>query len=116
MTILLLGSGGREHALAWKLLQSSKCSKLFVAPGNAGTASIATNISIQPTDFESIKKLVVAEKIEMVVVGPEDPLVAGIFDFFKKDAVLKSISVIGKTVKRSSLMSRASTDRSTKAM
>jgi phosphoribosylamine--glycine ligase len=95
MTILLLGSGGREHALAWKLLQSSKCSKLFVAPGNAGTASIATNISIQPTDFESIKKLVVAEKIEMVVVGPEDPLVAGIFDFFKKDAVLKSISVIG---------------------
>ncbi|WP_415060771.1 phosphoribosylamine--glycine ligase [Flavobacterium sp.] len=95
MTILLLGSGGREHALAWKLLQSSKCSKLFVAPGNAGTASIATNISIQPTDFESIKKLVVEENIEMIVVGPEDPLVAGIFDFFKNDAELKSIPVIG---------------------
>lgn len=95
MTILLLGSGGREHALAWKLLQSSKCSKLFVAPGNAGTASIATNISIQPTDFESIKKLVVEEKIEMVVVGPEDPLVAGIFDFFKNDKDLNSVPVIG---------------------
>ena len=86
MTILLLGSGGREHALAWKTLQSSKCTKLFVAPGNAGTASIAINTSIQPTDFESIKKFVILEKIEMVVVGPEDPLVAGIFDFFKNDA------------------------------
>jgi phosphoribosylamine--glycine ligase len=95
MIILLLGSGGREHALAWKMLQSSRCSKLFVAPGNAGTASIATNISIQPTDFESIKKLVIQENIEMIVVGPEDPLVAGIFDFFKKDDELKSIPVIG---------------------
>ncbi|MEZ4838110.1 phosphoribosylamine--glycine ligase [Flavobacterium sp.] len=95
MTILLLGSGGREHALAWKTLQSSKCTKLFVAPGNAGTASIAINTSIQPTDFESIKKFVILEKIEMVVVGPEDPLVAGIFDFFKNDADLKSIPVIG---------------------
>jgi phosphoribosylamine--glycine ligase len=95
MTILLLGSGGREHALAWKMLQSSKCSKLFVAPGNAGTGSIATNISIQPTDFESIKAFVIKEKIEMVVVGPEDPLVAGIFDFFKNDTELKSIPVIG---------------------
>lgn len=95
MTILLLGSGGREHALAWKMLQSSKCSKLFVAPGNAGTASLATNISMQPTDFESIKKFVLAEKVEMIVVGPEDPLVAGIFDFFKNDNDLKSIPVIG---------------------
>lgn len=95
MTILLLGSGGREHALAWKMLQSSKCSKLFVAPGNAGTGSIAINISIQPTDFESIKAFVIKEKIEMVVVGPEDPLVAGIFDFFKNDTELKSIPVIG---------------------
>ncbi len=95
MTILLLGSGGREHALAWKMLQSSKCSKLFVAPGNAGTASIATYIAIQRTDFESIKNFVVEEKIEMVVVGPEDPLVAGIFDFFKNDNELKSIPVIG---------------------
>ncbi|WP_396149445.1 phosphoribosylamine--glycine ligase [Flavobacterium sp.] len=95
MTILLLGSGGREHALAWKMLQSSKCSKLFVAPGNAGTACIATNISIQTTDFESIKAFVIKEKIEMVVVGPEDPLVAGILDFFKNDDELKSIPVIG---------------------
>ncbi|HRE77828.1 MAG TPA: phosphoribosylamine--glycine ligase [Flavobacterium sp.] len=95
MTILLLGSGGREHALAWKMLQSSKCSKLFVAPGNAGTASIATNVSMQPTDFESIKKFVLEEKIEMVVVGPEDPLVAGIFDFFKNDDDLKLVPVIG---------------------
>lgn len=95
MTILLLGSGGREHALAWKMLQSSKCSKLFVAPGNAGTASIATNISMQPTDFESIKKFVIEENVEMVVVGPEDPLVAGIFDFFKNDKDLKSVPVIG---------------------
>jgi phosphoribosylamine---glycine ligase len=95
MTILLLGSGGREHALAWKMLQSSHCSKLFVAPGNAGTASIATNISMQPTDFESIKKFVIEENVQMVVVGPEDPLVAGIFDFFKNDNDLKSIPVIG---------------------
>ncbi|PKP18606.1 MAG: phosphoribosylamine--glycine ligase [Bacteroidetes bacterium HGW-Bacteroidetes-23] len=95
MTILLLGSGGREHALAWKMLQSSKCSKLFVAPGNAGTASIATNVSMLPTDFESIKKFVLEEQVEMVVVGPEDPLVAGIFDFFKNDDDLKSIPVIG---------------------
>lgn len=95
MTILLLGSGGREHALAWKMLQSDKCSKLFVAPGNAGTESIAENRNISPTDFEAIKKLVLEEKIEMVVVGPEDPLVAGIFDFFKMDEALKNIPVIG---------------------
>lgn len=103
MTILLLGSGGREHALAWKMLQSSKCSKLFVAPGNAGTASIATNVSMQPTDFESIKKFVLDEKIEMVVVGPEDPLVAGIFDFFKNDDELKSIPVIGPSTEGAKL-------------
>lgn len=95
MTILLLGSGGREHALAWKMLQSSKCSKLFVAPGNAGTAAIANNVSINPTDFETIKSFVLQEKVEMVVVGPEDPLVSGIFDFFKNDDNLKSIPVIG---------------------
>jgi phosphoribosylamine--glycine ligase len=75
MTILLLGSGGREHALAWKMLQSSKCTKLFVAPGNAGTATIASNVSINPTDFDAIKNFVLQEKVEMVVVGPEDPLV-----------------------------------------
>ena len=95
MTILLLGSGGREHALAWKMLQSPRCTKLFVAPGNAGTDAIATNVTISPTDFEAIKKLVLTENIEMVVVGPEDPLVAGIFDFFQNDNHLKSIPVIG---------------------
>ena len=95
MTILLLGSGGREHALAWKMLQSSKCSKLFVAPGNAGTAEIATNISLNILDFEAIKSFVIQEKVTMVVVGPEDPLVLGIYDFFKNDESLKKIPVIG---------------------
>jgi phosphoribosylamine--glycine ligase len=95
MTILLLGSGGREHAFAWKMIQSPLCKKLFVAPGNAGTDSIATNVNINPTDFEAIKKLVLAENIAMVVVGPEDPLVHGIFDFFKNDQKLQSIPVIG---------------------
>ena len=95
MTILLLGSGGREHALAWKMLQSSMCSKLFVAPGNAGTAQIATNINVNILDFEALKSFVIVEKVEMVVVGPEDPLVLGIYDFFKKDESLKNIPVIG---------------------
>jgi len=95
MTILLLGSGGREHALAWKMLQSPHCSKLFVAPGNAGTDAIATNVELPPTDFEAIKQLVLREKIEMVVVGPEDPLVHGIYDFFKNDPELTDIPVIG---------------------
>lgn len=95
MTILLLGSGGREHALAWKMLQSKDCSKLFVAPGNAGTASIAVNVNINPNDFEAVKQLVLAENIEMVVVGPEDPLVKGIYDYFQNDEALQSIPVIG---------------------
>ena len=95
MTILLLGSGGREHALAWKMLQSSKCSKLFVAPGNAGTAAIAINVSLNPNDFEAVKSFALAEKIDMVVVGPEDPLVLGIYDFFKNDGALNHIPVIG---------------------
>ena len=95
MKILLLGSGGREHALAWKMLQSPKCSTLFVAPGNAGIAQIATNISINTTDFEAIKKFVLQEKIDIVVVGPEDPLVLGIYDFFKNDLDINQIPVIG---------------------
>ena len=95
MNILLLGSGGREHALAWKMLQSNKCNQLFVAPGNAGTAQIAKNIAINPNDFESVKQFVLSEKIEMVVVGPEAPLVNGVYDFFKNDAELASIPVIG---------------------
>ncbi len=95
MTILLLGSGGREHALAWKMLQSHHCSKLFVAPGNAGTAEIAENVDLNPTDFEAIKLFVLDNNIEMVVVGPEDPLVLGITDFFKADEQLKNVMVIG---------------------
>ena len=103
MIILLLGSGGREHALASKMLQSSKCSKLFVAPGNAGTAVIATNISIAVTDFNAIKSIVLKEKIEMVVVGPEDPLVLGIFDFFKNYSELMHIPLIGPSKRGSQL-------------
>lgn len=95
MTILLLGSGGREHALAYKLLQSPTCKNLLVAPGNAGTANIATNVAINPTDFEAIKSLVIKESIEMVVVGPEDPLVHGIYDFFKSDTQISHVPVIG---------------------
>jgi phosphoribosylamine--glycine ligase len=95
MRILLLGSGGREHALAWKMLQSPLCEKLFVAPGNAGTAAIATNLFLNPTDFEAVKKTVLLEKIDLVVVGPEDPLVKGIYDFFKADDLLVAIPVIG---------------------
>ena len=95
MTILLLGSGGREHALAWKMLQSNKCSKLFVAPGNAGTSQIATNVSLNILDFDAIKTFALNEKVDMVVVGPEDPLVHGIYDFFKNDSQLNHIPVIG---------------------
>lgn len=95
MNILVLGSGGREHAFAWKFTQSPLCTKLFVAPGNAGTAQIAQNVAIDPNDFLSIKEFVLENTIEMVVVGPEDPLVNGIYDFFKKDPSLQSIPVIG---------------------
>ena len=95
MTILLLGSGGREHALAWKMLQSSKCTSLFVAPGNAGTATIAKNVALNPNDFDAVKAFVLQEKVEMVVVGPEDPLVLGIYDFFKNDTEINHIPVIG---------------------
>ena len=95
MTILILGSGGREHAFAWKMAQSSLCSKLFVAPGNAGTAAIATNIEVETTDFEALKTFSIQEGVEMIVVGPEDPLVKGIYDFFCNDPQLKHIAVIG---------------------
>jgi len=95
MTILLLGSGGREHAFAWKMLQSPMCTKLFVAPGNAGTESIATNVNLKITDFDTIKAFALSENVAMVVVGPEDPLVKGIFDFFQNDPDLKDIPVIG---------------------
>ena len=95
MNILLLGSGGREHAFAWKMVQSPLCDTLFMAPGNAGTDAIATNVAIAVTDFEAIKALVIKENIEMVVVGPEDPLVKGIYDFFLNDESLKNVPVIG---------------------
>ncbi len=95
MNILLLGSGGREHALAWKITQSTKCSQLFVAPGNAGIAKIATNVAVNPTDFNAVKQFVLENAVEMVVVGPEDPLVKGIYDFFKNDSDLNKIPVIG---------------------
>lgn len=95
MNILILGSGGREHTFAYKIVQSDLCDKLFVAPGNAGTHDIAINVNISVTDFEAIRKLVLAEDIAMVVVGPEDPLVLGIKDYFATDPVLKEVKVIG---------------------
>lgn len=95
MNVLILGSGGREHAFALKLSQSKKIKQLFVAPGNAGTQHIAANININPTDFESIKEFVLSKDITMVVVGPEAPLVEGVHDFFLKDDTLKDIPVIG---------------------
>jgi len=95
MDILLIGSGGREHALAWKIKQSQKTEKLYIAPGNAGTAAIGINVPIAATDFESLKKFVLEQAISMIVVGPEDPLVKGIYDFFKQDEELKAIPVIG---------------------
>ena len=95
MNILILGSGGREHAFALKLSQSNKINQLFVAPGNAGTHQIAQNIAIDPTDFEAVKETVLVNDIQMVVVGPEAPLVAGVHDFFLADSELKHIPVIG---------------------
>ena len=95
MNVLILGSGGREHAFAWKIAKSSSCNNLFIAPGNAGTAEVGSNIEIGVNDFESIKKFVLSEGIEMVVVGPEDPLVNGIYDFFQEDEELQNISLIG---------------------
>lgn len=95
MNILLLGSGGREHAIAWKIAQSPKVEKLFIAPGNAGTAQTGTNVNIKADDFPAIKDFVLANDIQMVVVGPEDPLVKGVYDYFKNDSQLAAIPVIG---------------------
>nr|WP_298792866.1 phosphoribosylamine--glycine ligase [uncultured Allomuricauda sp.] len=95
MNILILGSGGREHAITHKILQSPKVQKLFVAPGNAGTATIASNVEVGVNDFEGIKNVTLKENIDLVVVGPEDPLVNGIHDFFLNDSQLKNVSVIG---------------------
>ena len=95
MKVLLLGSGGREHALAWKIAQSAKVEKLFIAPGNAGTATCGENVAIKADDFEALKQFTVEKGINMVVVGPEDPLVKGIYDDFKNDARTANIPVIG---------------------
>ena len=95
MKVLLLGSGGREHALAWKIAQSEKVEKLFIAPGNAGTAACGENVAIKADDFEALKQFTVEKGINMVVVGPEDPLVKGIYDDFKNDARTANIPVIG---------------------
>ena len=95
MNVLILGSGGREHTFAWKIAQSSICKKLIIAPGNAGTSEVGSNINISINNFEEIKQLSIDEEIDMLIVGPEDPLVNGIFDFFKNDNSLKNITVIG---------------------
>lgn len=95
MNILLLGSGGREHALAWKIAQSSKVDTLFIAPGNAGTSNVGINVNIKADDFEALGKFALENNVKMVVVGPEDPLVKGIADYFKSNAELSGISVIG---------------------
>ena len=95
MKLLLLGSGGREHALAWKIAQSPKIEKLYIAPGNAGTCNVGENVAIKADDFEAIKTFVLENGVNMVVVGPEDPLVKGVYNFFKEDEALKDIPVIG---------------------
>lgn len=97
MKILLLGSGGREHALAWKIAQSPKVDKLFIAPGNAGTKEVGENVNIPVCDFDAIAAFVLSNGVEMVVVGPEDPLVKGIYDYFQADVRLQNIAVIGPT-------------------
>ena len=103
MNILLLGSGGREHALAWKIAQSTKVSKLFIAPGNAGTAIVGQNVDINANDFDTLKRFALDNDVQMVVVGPEDPLVNGIYDDFKNDARTTHIPVIGPSRKGATL-------------
>jgi len=95
MNILLLGSGGREHALAWKLAQSAQCDTLYIAPGNAGTAQHGTNVNISITDFDAIKSFVLEKQITLLIVGPEEPLVKGVTDYFRKDKQLQQVAVIG---------------------
>ena len=95
MKVLLLGSGGREHALAWKIAQSAKVEKLFIAPGNAGTQNVGENVDIKADDFEALKNFVVENGVDMVIVGPEDPLVKGVYDDFKNDERTKNVPVIG---------------------
>ena len=95
MNVLLIGSGGREHAMAWKLSQSERLTKLYIAPGNAGTGSVGTNVEVDPLDFNAVREFVRGNGVHMVIVGPEAPLVAGIVDFFQNEPSLKYIPVIG---------------------
>jgi len=95
MNILIIGSGGREHAMAWKLAESPRTTNLYIAPGNAGTRNVGTNIPLDPDDFQEVKKFVIEKEIDMVVVGPEQPLVNGFHDFFINDSILKNTLVIG---------------------
>ena len=103
MKVLLLGSGGREHALAWKIAQSPKVEKLFIAPGNAGTGAAGENVDIKATDFPALKTFALEQGIEMIVVGPEDPLVRGIYDCFNEDPATRHIAIIGPTAKGAQL-------------
>ena len=103
MKVLLLGSGGREHAMAWKIAQSPKVEKLYIAPGNAGTSAVGENVNIKATDFDALKAFSLEKGIDMIVVGPEDPLVQGIFDFFKKDLSTSHIMIIGPSAKGAQL-------------
>src|SRR3954470_12411256 len=103
MNILLLGSGGREHALAWKIVQSKYHSHLYIAPGNVGTLQCGTNVNMDANEFAEIKKFCLENKIEMIVVGPEEPLVKGVYDFFKNDELLKNIIVIGPSAQGAQL-------------
>jgi phosphoribosylamine--glycine ligase len=103
MNILLVGSGGREHALAWKMAQSHHCDNLFIAPGNPGTASIGTNVDIQVNDFVGLRNCVLENAIDMIVVGPEDPLVNGIYDYFLKDEATQHVNVIGPSAEAAQL-------------
>ena len=95
MNVLILGSGGREHAFAWKIKQSKQVDKLFIAPGNSGTQEFGENVKISATDFPALEKFVIENKISMVVVGPEDPLVQGVYDYFKSVPELQFVKVIG---------------------
>ena len=103
MNILILGSGGREHAISWKISQSDKCSNLYIAPGNAGTGSVGNNLSININDFEEVKLNVIEKSIDLVIVGPEEPLVRGIVDFFKSDDELKDVKIFGPSSEGSKL-------------
>ena len=95
MNVLIIGSGAREHAFCWKIIQSSLCKDVFVAPGNAGTDKLATNLDISISDFQALKRAILLNQIEIVIVGPEIPLIEGVTDFIKKDSDLKNVLVVG---------------------